>query len=281
MKLWSREHSYLTQPHEIKLNDLNPSKTNDPSGEALIFLRDKQMNFWENSLLTDAELQSPCDAMNMTFDLESIPAYSPTKLWRGCNGFSLIETLAVLAIMSVLAYLTLPAITSLQQSGSLTGAGNEVTEMAVYAQQYAIAHNEMTALVGMTTSSASPSSQYRAFIVLARDPSGNWSPANQWTRLPAQTSMSSVASADTFLTYQGSYYTGQSFATIFPSLTINGAPVTSGAYQFFLPDGRMATSAASVDLRVVTTQHQSDTNPQNWYDLIFNPTTGTVTVNRP
>ncbi len=185
------------------------------------------------------------------------------------QGFSLVEMLTTLAIISVMAVLSLPSIVSFSEANKLSAGGNELADLATLAHDYALSHNMVTALVGVTTSNAVPTAQYRAFVVMARDSSGNWSPVSKWTWLPDAVTMDS-SSANTFLTFSGSNQ--QNF-----SLNLNGASVGSGyAYQLFFPDGRMDTSASSLLLRVVTTH-----NPANWYDLVFNPMTGTVKVNRP
>ena len=185
------------------------------------------------------------------------------------RGFSLVEILTTLAIISVMAVVSLPSIASFSEASKLSAGGNELADLATLAHDYALSHNMVTALVGITTSSAAPSAQYRAFVVMARDSGGNWSPVSKWTWLPEAVAMDS-SSANTFLTFSGTNQ--QNF-----SLNLNGAKVGSGyAYQLFFPDGRMDTSASSLLLRVVTPH-----NPANWYDLVFNPMTGTVKINRP
>jgi Tfp pilus assembly protein FimT len=197
------------------------------------------------------------------------------------QGFSLVETRAVVAIITVLAVLSMPSISSLGRSSNLTAGGNALSDLAVMAQQYAMSHNVMTALVCVTNPASLPSAQYRAFIVLASDSTGNnWAPVSKWTFLPASVAMSSAAN-NTFLSPLAS--PPQSFPT---SLTLNGTIVTSSnfVYQCFFPDGRMDTSAASVVLRIVNAQsaaNLSAANPPNYYDLIFNPNTGTVKIDRP
>ena len=187
----------------------------------------------------------------------------------GSRAFSLLEILATLAIISIMAAVSFPSIASLSQGDKLSAGGNDLADLATQAHEYALSHNVVTALVGVTTSPAVPNAQYRAFVVMARDSSGNWSQVSKWLRLPDAIAMDTT-SVNTFLNYQGSY--PQTF-----SLSLNGATMTSGyAYQLFFPDGRMDTSASSVLLRVVSSQ-----NSANWYDLIFNPMTGTVKIDRP
>lgn len=185
------------------------------------------------------------------------------------RGFSLIELFTTVAVIVIMAAISLPSVSSLLDGDKLTSGGNSLLALSMEAHDYALAHNVVTALVGVTTSSAVPNAQYRAFVILARDSDGSWSPVSKWMWLPAGVTMDS-SSANTFLNYQGA--NAQTFA-----LNLQGANVGGGyAYQLFFPDGRMDTSASSVLLRVVATH-----NPANRYDLIFNPMTGTVKVDRP
>jgi hypothetical protein len=189
-----------------------------------------------------------------------------------------------MAIITVMAVLSFPSIASLRRSGSLTAGGNELSDLAVMAQQYAVSHNVMTALVGVTGTTTVPNAQNRAFVVIASDSTGhNWAPVCKWTLLPDSVVMASSSSINTFIA-QTSPPAG------FPStLTLNGtslncSPGPGGvcSYQLFYPDGQMDTSAPSVVLPLVSAQNVAVTTlPQNYYELIFNPNTGTVIINRP
>lgn len=204
---------------------------------------------------------------------------APVDRREGRRGFSLVEILSVLAVISIMALVGLPSITAMSQSGSLTAGGNDLADLAVMAHDYAVSHNVMTALVGVTSATTVPSAaQYRAFIVLASDPTGqNWAPVSKWVFLPSAVTMSSYASLNTFQTFKGAY-PPQNL-----SLNLEGANVTSGyAYQTFYPDGHMDTTASSVVLHIVTNQNKTTkTDPKDYYDLVFNPMTGTVKINRP
>jgi prepilin-type N-terminal cleavage/methylation domain-containing protein len=211
---------------------------------------------------------------------------------RSRRAFTLIELLVVLAIIAILAVLSLPALSSMNQSGNLTAAGNDLADLAALAHDYAASHNVMTALIGVKAGPATlPSSeQYRAFIVVAGALTpGNpptWSPApvTKWLLLPASVTMASstgalatIKSYNTFLTITGDQYPPN------PSLSLGGVNITGGyTWQTFFPDGHMDTSASSVTLLLVTTPNKAATSvPKDYYELIFNPMTGTVKINRP
>lgn len=163
--------------------------------------------------------------------------------------------------------------------------GNDLADLASLAHDYAVSHNVMTALVGVTTStSVSSNAQYRAFVVIASDSTGNnWAPVCKWMLLPASVTMASSTKLDTTLNtfiypkFQGSY----PLPTI--TFSLDGVNFTSGyLYQTFYPDGHMDTSASSVTLLLVTNQNKTATTaPKDYYELIFNPMTGTVKINRP
>jgi len=195
------------------------------------------------------------------------------------GGFSLVEILTVLAVISIMAVVSVQSFSSMTQSGGLTTGGNDLADLAALAHDYAASHNVMTALVAVTTSSSvSSSAQYRAFIVVASDTTGTvWSPVSKWVYLPAAVTMSSYATLNTFQTFKGAY-PPQNL-----SLTLNGQGVASGyVFQTFYPDGHMDTSANSVVLHLVTNANKAlKTEPKDYYDLVFNPMTGTVKINRP
>jgi len=221
-------------------------------------------------------MRSLCPTLTWVSGLrrESTQTFSAMSYLRRSRGaFSLIEILSVLAVISIMAVLSLPSISGLTQSSSLSAGGNDLADLAVLAHDYAVSHNVMTALVGVTTAPTIPNAQYRAFVVMATDQSGNnWTPVSKWAWLPESVTMSSNSSVNTFLSPVS---LPQNFPTY---VSLNGAAVNSSncAYQFFYPDGHMNTSSSSVVLRIVSANSQA-----NYYDLIFNPLTGTIKINRP
>ena len=64
--------------------------------------------------------------------------------WRRALGFTLVELLVVIFIISLLLFLTVPMIRGLKQSGDLTNAANEVSGAISQARAYAIANNTYT-----------------------------------------------------------------------------------------------------------------------------------------
>lgn len=57
------------------------------------------------------------------------------------RAFSLIELLVVMALLGILMVLTLPAVTSIQKSNSLTKAGSDIASVLKLARTYAMANN--------------------------------------------------------------------------------------------------------------------------------------------
>ncbi len=169
---------------------------------------------------------------------------------------------------------------------------NGLVDLATFAHDYALSHNATTALVGVTSSSNASTAQYRAFVVLANN-QGVWSQVSNWYHLPSSTVMSSNT-ANTFLAYQnGGGYGGnypQTFivpSTSASALTLRGAAVnnsdnTGFAYLIFFPDGHIDTTGSSaINMRLVNAQNQATGSPADYYDLIFNPMTGTVKISQP
>jgi len=225
-------------------------------------------------------MRTPSPDPGQSIDRENARPFRPwPRVRRSRRGFSMIEVLSVLAIISVMAAVSFPSLAGMNQSASVTAGGNDVADLATFAHDYALSHNTMTALVAATTPSAIPATdQYRLLIVMA-NPSGDgltWLPVSKWHILPDGATLSATT-ANTFLNNAS-----QAFKVAAP--TFKGAVLPNGSYGYkvFFPDGHMDTSAATPPtLRVVSLKNRASASPVDYYDLVFNPTTGAVKISRP
>jgi uncharacterized protein (TIGR02596 family) len=104
------------------------------------------------------------------------PPRLPSKAPSRKKAFSLIELLAVIAIISLLAALVVPAVTGISRSYQMTSASHAVMNQLVQARQVALTRGypvqvRFYKLPGYTESSAAAPSQYRALqLFIESDP---------------------------------------------------------------------------------------------------------------
>jgi uncharacterized protein (TIGR02596 family) len=100
-------------------------------------------------------------------------------------GFSMIEMLVVIAIMSVLAYSVSSVSFSLQESNNIASAGQTVVDELAVARGYAASHNQ-SVYVRFITSTGSTNTGYTAIQLWQADPTnpGDFSAVDQVVRLP-------------------------------------------------------------------------------------------------
>ena len=193
---------------------------------------------------------------------------------RHPSAFSLLELLTVIAIMAILAAITLPAFNSISAGRKLDRAASQVVDTLSLARQTAMAHGcrvrwELADIGTGTT-------DYRIHR-LVEFKGGTWQAASKWVALdstvqintdPARSGLISAATnpATTNFTYGGKN---------FPSKT--AIPVT------FLPDGTTLLSGSNTFLTLEPVQGPRDAsgNSPNWSCIVVNPVTGRATAFRP
>src|SRR5687768_16904610 len=97
-------------------------------------------------------------------------------------GFSLVEVLTVMAIITIVLGFTVPAFQSIGRGTSLTSAGNTVTTLASAARQNSASRNVLTALVLITGTATE--ADYRTFGLYELGSGGYWQQVGKWETLP-------------------------------------------------------------------------------------------------
>jgi prepilin-type N-terminal cleavage/methylation domain-containing protein len=212
---------------------------------------------------------------------------------RPRHGFSLIELLAVIAIMTIVATFVVPAMGGFGRSAGLTVGGNQVVNLANYARQQAISKNTLTALVLLGNQGMEE--DYRALTVLEYEAGFGWQQIMEWTVLPTGIVVDfSDPTNCTFLADSPQpfpFLTGPP-AQQNPPVSHRGRDVAGYAARIFLPSGALLNSERPAQIRLVegTTQgpqliythpHASQPGPANFYDIAILGPTGLPKVSRP
>lgn len=184
------------------------------------------------------------------------------------SGFSLIEILVVVGVMAVLLAMSAPALLSNRGSAALGQAGGIVADLALLARENAMARNQPTALI-VVRSNAPAGLDGRALTLLEMGEDRMWRQATQWRFLP-----DAIGAVDA---------TAGGTATFPVSLGVEPLVLRGDTVNLedcdtyvFLPAGRMPFSGAPAKIRI-----EMETNLSNFYELVFNDTTGTFQVIRP
>ena len=206
-----------------------------------------------------------------------------------CSGFSLLELLVVMAIMGIMLYQTVPAISSLQESNNLTFAGQSVIDTFAVARQYAASRNQSVS-IRFITSSASTTLGYKGYDVVQiwkTDPVTLLPVASErMIRFPTGIEISSDATLSPLVAAGGGGLVGTS--SNMPAGSIAGSYV-----QFSVrPDGNIVVSnpptgeAAARQPRYFLTllpprYDSSSALPKNYITVQVNPDTANTSVFRP
>ena len=219
-----------------------------------------------------------------------VPACS--RLTAPCRAYSLIELLAVVAIISALAGLTVGSLSPVK-ANALTTGGNKIADLLTLARQNSLSRHAFTAVIIKTTEEA----RYSAYCLfeLTQNDDGtfsDWKMTAPWRLLPdgIRFDPRSVAGPANFLDMGSPPSSPRTLPAAIP-FRGNLIPVGTGAaYQIFASDGRL-TKGDPVRLRLVeageatgpglvyTGQHSAD-QPLNYYDIVLVGETGQAKVER-
>lgn len=187
---------------------------------------------------------------------------------RCSGGFSLVELLVAIAIIGLLAALTVPALTSVMQSSDLTRGGQLVADQVNLGRQTASSQN---AVIELRFIKVPGRKGYAATQLWRADDSGQMSPSRRVVNLPQ-----SVTIADNTLSPAiASLPTG--------SMTFNGSSTDYRALQI-RPTGEITpiVEMKSLVLTIVPDVFAANTTlPANYFLVQINPVTGTPLVYRP
>ncbi len=218
------------------------------------------------------------------------------RLHATSRAYSLIELLAVMAILSALAGLTVGSLSPVK-ANALTAGGNEIADLLASARQNSISRHAFTAVVIKSAGAARYSAH--CLFELTRDDNGAfvaWKMLAPWRSLPEGVRFDPgapvIAPAANFLSMSP---TPPSSPSAFPgSVQFRGKAVDltdDVAYQIFAPDGTL-TKGAPVRLRLVEatenltgtgiiyTGRKTGDQPANYYDIVILRDTGQARVER-
>jgi prepilin-type N-terminal cleavage/methylation domain-containing protein len=210
------------------------------------------------------------------------------------RAYSLIELLAVMAIISALAGLTVGSLSPVK-ANALTAGGNQTTDLLTAARQNSLARHAFTAVIIKTTGEA----RYGAFCLLelTRNDDGSfseWKMTAPWRVLPEGIRFDPRAVPESGPANFVDTSSRPSTPLPLPaSIQFRGSAValnSDSAYQIFAPDGTL-TKGNPVRLRLVEagedtgsgliyTGQQSSGQPANYYDIVVIGETGQPKVER-
>lgn len=187
------------------------------------------------------------------------------------KAFSLMELLAVMAIVGVLFALMIPAVNSISGGASVTQSGQVINDQLSLARQLAVGRNLNVEIRFIQEEEGEGSGVfYEALQLWELDRSGgNPQPLGRLVRLPGSTVVNGNLSP--LLTPAGG--TSAKFASL------GERPYTALRFR---PNGRMAAQQP-MDQSVLTTQlrREDPDDPDNYFTLQINPLTGRITAYRP
>jgi prepilin-type N-terminal cleavage/methylation domain-containing protein len=217
----------------------------------------------------------------------------PASLTAHRRAYSLIELLAVMAIISALAGLTVGSLSPVK-ANALTAGGNQIADLLTAARQNSLARHAFTAVIIKTTGEA----RYSAFCLfeLSRNDDGTfsgWKMAAPWRFLPEGIRFDPNLTVTTPTLNFADSSNNPGVPVVLPSVPFRGQAVnlsSGAAFQVFAPDGTL-TKGAPMRLRllegaedsgsgIIYTGQRNGGQPANYYDIVLLRETGQPKVER-
>ncbi|CAN5340983.1 hypothetical protein BH09VER1_BH09VER1_27470 [soil metagenome] len=197
--------------------------------------------------------------------------------------FSLIELLTVVAIISLMTTLLVPAFNNLGKAQLLNSEGNRVVNLINLAGQNSASKNAMTALVALPGDSTRPGA-YNTFGLFEYVPDASgWRQVSKWETLKDGIVVDQALSFTDYPTKKPE--------PDFPSITYRGATVAAYKYIVFLPNRsllqnisaqvRLAEGFYAASASTPTYTRPGPGGPVNYYLVTVLGTTGRPKIDRP
>jgi prepilin-type N-terminal cleavage/methylation domain-containing protein len=161
--------------------------------------------------------------------------------------FSLVELLAVVAVLAVLGSMAVPGLQSILKGRALRTASEQAWGAVSMARQEAISRQANVAVVLTTGRSSGSSEKSDALMLLVASPSASgwtWTPCSKWIKLPS--GVEAKPEAGSYLSSATSTPSVAAYAGIASALSkIDGETVTNFTYVVFRPDGSVDSATAN------------------------------------
>lgn len=208
--------------------------------------------------------------------------------------FSLVELLAVIALVGIILGFVVPALSGMGRGTSLVTAGNMVNNMAGLARQHAMSRNTLTALLVLANQGTD--ADYRAVSVLEYKPGTGWSQLGGWEMLPVGITVDAGDTQEcSFLLRSPNPFPFLSATNQDnPPVTFQSLPIRSPdgyAARIFTPGGGLQNPAAPSQIRLVEgrveggairyTNRNDAGKPANYFDIAIVGATGATKTSRP
>jgi uncharacterized protein (TIGR02596 family) len=200
----------------------------------------------------------------------------PTQLRRvgvSAAAFTLMELLAVIAIIGILLAISIPAVTNLMKASALNAASREVSSTLSLARQYAITQRTTTRVVFPFSQTGIADMQYRAYAVASSNRAGAaWEYMGKVEYLPvgAVFLQSGIGALDSL-----------QIDSNFPFPATNSPPVQL-AYIEFRPTGAASqTATLTIQEGFINNSGTPTTTSPNAVTTIVDNVVGRIRVTRP
>ncbi len=207
------------------------------------------------------------------------------------SGFTLVEVLVVVAIISILITMVAPLATGAARGNSLTNTGMQIEQMLNKARQYALTKNrkfEVRFYSYAGSGGRDTDDRVRAMQLFEVSDNGSVSPVSRWKAFPQTVKVNSSSNLSNLIADASRK---KSFSgTNDPKIDLpNGTSSYTAYFVRFRPDGStdLGRSSGSDNGKWYMTLHDaeedytSSTTPDNFYTVQIDPVTGTLRTLRP